>query len=243
MPWVEKVRAAQEKAQMLEQMAAQAKRAGVEAAPNLAAEAKAARQVAHDAKPVAVRLQRAEERLGVAEEKLALAQKAFDQAAVRVQQATAHAEKVQAELGELQQEMAKAKPEPATAELGGRGDCQLAVTVRRLLAKLEQGRTPDGCDETQEVVGKLHALLEKAAPTPAGRLDEPLVDECVWGRKRAADLPDGSSENDEDLPGPCANPPQGWMQDFFDDAAFDKSDAELAAMTRSALTQHRGRPY
>ena len=79
------------KALSLEQVAGAARRAGSEAAERLAQEAKDARARAHSAKPVAVRLQQAEERLGLAEEKVAAAQQALEQASQRLQQATAPA--------------------------------------------------------------------------------------------------------------------------------------------------------
>ena len=176
--WADRVRLAQVKAQSLEQLAAQAKRAGTAAAPQLAEEAKAARMEAKTAKPVHLRLGRTQERLVAAEEKLAAAQAAHDQAAKRMAQAQCHVEEVQAELEHLQQEVAGAQPTGAT-------DVELLIpTVRDLLARLERGRTPDGCEEMAEVVGKLHTLLEETEPTPAGRLDEALPDEMVWGAEQ-----------------------------------------------------------
>lgn len=239
MTWAEKVQLAQVKAQSLEQVAAAARRAGSATAGQLAQEAKQARVAAAEGKPLHVRLQRMDERLTAATAKVNVAREAAEQAQRRLEQAEGHLQAVGQDKETLQKELSEMTEHAAQVTRPPRGQVagQLASAVQTLLSKLEQGRTPEGCDETQDVVGKLHALLEQMRPTPAGRLDEALVDDGTRGQKRGADDGAELSDYDEDRFATPALPQE--MLDGFDESAFDKTDTELADMTRAALKKQR----
>ena len=234
-PWAEKVKLAQAKAQSLEQVAAAARRMGSCAAEQLAQEAKDARAKAVEERPLPMRFQRLEERGAAAAAKVEAARRDFVQAESRLEQAEKHLQAVQQELTELQVEMAAAQP----AATGMKADA-LVPAVRELLARLEG---PSTTEDVDELVSRVHVLLESRWPTPAGKLDEPLLDSTRprgRGAKRAAD--EASDPDGED-----------WAEPSGGDTTFEPllalasaaqtSDAELGAMARHALVKHRGNPY
>ena len=242
--WAEKVRAHNARAQSLEMLAAEAKRKGAAVAPQLAEEAKAVREEALAAQPRHERLRRLQERLGQAAEKEAAAAEALRQARQRHEQAQGHARGIRKELAAVEREPAAATESLAPAD-------ELAPAVRELLARLER---PAGTSEDlEEAVCKLHCLLEKTHPTPAGRLDEALVDDLDLDqrglkRPKTAEADDFSDDGDDDLLGPGSRPADegeaegapynGYFVQLLEGPATQgKSDAELGAMARGALAR------
>ena len=233
--WAEKVKLAQAKAQSLEQVAAAARRAGSDAAEQLAREAKDARAKAAEEKPLPVRFQRLEERERAAATKVEAARQDLAQVHWRLEQAEKHLQAVQQEVAELQVELAATQPAAAAMKAGA-----LVPAVRELLARLEG---PSTTEDVDELVGRVHELLESRWPTPAGKLDEPLPDVTGPGGRGAKRAADEVNHADEEV----------WAEPSGGETTFEpllalasvaqKSDAELGAMARHALLKQRGSPY
>ena len=240
--WAEKVRLAQAKAQSLEQVAALARKVGSETARDLAREAEEARKKATGEKPLYARLQRMEERETAATQKLSLAEAELAQAQRRADQAESHLQAVRREKESLQQEMSEERLE---GQEGPAADV-LVPAVRELLARLEGPAATS--EDLEEVVGRLHMALESAWPTPAGKLDVPLVDELRPGQASAArgekrqlsSAQDADFESGDEGPGEMQEAPRNNFRTQLV-AAPEKSDAEVGAMARKALA--RPSPY
>ena len=116
----------------------------------------------------------------------------------------------------------------------------LVPAVRELLARLEG---PSTTEDVDELVGRVHELLESRWPTPAGKLDEPLPDVTGPGGRGAKRAADEVNHADEEV----------WAEPSGGETTFEpllalasvaqKSDAELGAMARHALLKQRGSPY
>ena len=184
--------------------------------------------------------------------KVDAAQDALEQAQKRAEQAGQHLRAVQLEKSTLQKAMAEA-PKEGTQASTGDATKALLPTVRELLARLER---PGHSEALDEVVGRLHVMLEEVSPTPPGRLDEALVDELAeahQGEKRKS-AEEVVSDEDDELMGPSNAVTKRRAASETEEVAQhglwtqlaaspEKSDAEVGAMVRKALRGQRGSPY